>query len=186
MTKHFLLTFSLLFLLALPGWGSFVQNTVTPPDIVDDASFAARTDMFRQSIPGIAKAFIGIPYQYGGDPRVTGTTDNSHLFYTIYALAAQKAGMPFSEYLPMNFLLQHLRPVSENEIQNGDLIVLKDNLSAMLYQVDKTGKIYLIYASKKRREVLSFNSDNLVFHVFWLENLKGFYRLKESMLKPSK
>jgi hypothetical protein len=167
------------------AWGSYPEPSETSPDIPKDASYAARADLFRQSIPDIAESYIGTPYQYGGNPELTGTTDNSHLFFAIYARAADQAGLTFIEYLPMRFLLKHLVPVEETKIQNGDLILLNDNHAAMIYKKEAGGKIYCIYASKKRREVLSFNSDNLVFAVYWLENIKGFYRLKEQALQPA-
>jgi len=55
-------------------------------------SFGVQEQIFRQSIPSIANQFIGIPYELGGNPQQTGTSDNSYLFFSIYALAAQKAG----------------------------------------------------------------------------------------------
>jgi len=143
--------------------------------------------VFRQSIPSIAKQFIGIPYKYGGNPLPlhSGTSDNSNLFFSIYTLAAQKAGLSYKEYMPMKYLLRNLKEVDENDLKNGDLIVLNDDHTAMIYQVENTGKIYLIYASEKRQQVLSFNSDNIVFQVYWLENLKGFFRLSDMMLAPA-
>ncbi len=151
--------------------------------VLDDVTgLETRLAKFRQFIPIVAKEFIGIPYQYGGNPLISGSTDNSHLFYAIYAQAAQKAGLTFKRYMPMKILLANVTPISESEIQNGDLIVLKDNHTAMLYQVEKSGKIFCIYASHKRNKVLAFNSENLVFHVYWLENIKGFYRLLDDSL----
>ncbi|WP_457553110.1 peptidoglycan endopeptidase [Desulfobacula sp.] len=141
--------------------------------------------IFRQSIPSIAKQFIGVPYKLGGNPTQTGTSDNSHLFFTIYKLAAQKAGIFYKEYLPMKYFSHKLREVDENDLKNGDLMVLKDDHAAMIYQVENTGKIHLVYASGKRQQVLSFNSDNVVFNVYWLENLKGFFRLSDIMLAPA-
>ncbi len=159
--------------------GNAVKNTET-------FHLETQIQVFRRHIPAIAEGFIGIPFQYGGNPQLTGTTDNSHLFYSIYALAAEKSRMIFKSYMPMKMLLQNVDPVNENEIQNGDLIVLKNNHAAMLYKIEPTGKIYCIYASGKRQEVLSFNSDNIVFHVYWLENIKGFYRLKNTVFQIDK
>lgn len=142
-------------------------------------------DTFRQTIPAIANRYIGIPYQFGGSPIESGTTDNSNLFFTIYALAAQQAGLIYKEYLPMKYLLARMVPVDENDLQAGDLMVLDNDLAAMVFRIENTGKIHLIYASEKRQKVLAFNSGNLVFDVFWLENLKGFYRLPGTMLSSS-
>ena len=137
---------------------------------------------FRQNITSIAKQFIGLPYKLGGDPQLSGKVDNSHLFFSVYTLAVQKTGLSYKAYMPMKYLLRNIREVDENDLQNGDLMVLNNAHTAMIYQIDKTGKIYLLYASQKKRQVISFNSDNLVFHVYWLENLKGFYRLSADML----
>jgi len=141
--------------------------------------------LFRQHIPSIAKQFIGIPYKLGGNPTQTGTADNSHLFFSIYALAAQKAGLSYKEYLPMKYLLGNIRKVDGNDLQNGDLIVLNDDHTAMIYHVENTGQLHFIYASEKRQQVLSFNSDNVVFPAYWLGNIKGFFRLSDMMLAPA-
>ena len=60
--------------------------------------------------------------------------------------------------------------------------MLKNNLAAMVYQVDPSGRMHFIYASKKRGEVTIFNSDNIVYHAYWLEHFKGFFRINEDML----
>ncbi len=141
-----------------------------------------RKRLFRQNIPSIAKQFIGLPYKLGGNPQLSGMVDNSHLFFSVYTLAVQKTGLSYKAYMPMKSLLRNIREVDENDLQNGDLMVLNNAHTAMIYQIEKTGKIHLIYASQRKRQVISFNSDNLVFHVYWLENLKGFYRLSTDML----
>jgi len=169
---------------AVSVWG---LNTVNTDESVEhrNAYSEEQKSIFRQSIPAIAKQYIGIPYKLGGNPPQSGTSDNSNLFFTIYTLAAKKADLSYKEYLPMKYLLRNLREVGENDLKNGDLIVLNDDHAAMIYQVEKTGKIYLIYASEKRQQILSFNSDNIVFQVYWLENLKGFFRLSDIMLAPA-
>jgi len=151
----------------------------------ENVNFEEQKRLFRQNIPPIAVRFIGIPYKLGENPQQSGTTDNSHLFFSIYSLAAQKAGLSYKEYLPMKYLLRNIKEVNKNDLKNGDLIVLNDDLTAMVYQVENTGKIHLIYSSEKRQQVLSFNSDHVVFHAYWLENLKGFYRLSDTMLAPA-
>ncbi len=147
-------------------------------------SLGLQKKIFRQSIPSIADQFIGIPYELGGNPQQSGTSDNSYLFFSIYALAAQKAGLSYKGYLPIAHLLPNTREVDKNDLKNGDLIVLKDNHAAMIYWIDDTGKMYFIYASEKRQQIISFNSDNPVFRAYWLENFKGYYRLSATMLTP--
>lgn len=142
--------------------------------------------LFRQHIPFVAEQFIGMPFKMGGNPSRTGTTDNSSLFFSIYAAAAQKAGLNYREYLPMRYLLKRTDEISESDVENGDLIVLKNGLAAMIYKKEPSGRFYLIYASQKRQQVISFNSDNLVYQVYWLEHLMGFYRLKPDMLTPAR
>jgi hypothetical protein len=143
-------------------------------------------EVFRQNIPPAARQLIGTPYEYGGNPLTTKATDNSYLFYAIYSQAAQAAGLKYYGYLPMKNLLQHTEKVEENQLKKGDLMVLDNNLAAMIYNIEKeTGRLFLIYASEKRRQVTSFNSDNIVFSAYWLENLKGFYRLTDTMLNQS-
>jgi hypothetical protein len=146
--------------------------------------FDEQEKLFRQSIPQIAVEFIGIPYKYGGNPQQSGTTDNSHLFFSIYSLAAQKAGLFYKEYLTMKNLLKIIEEIDENDLKNGDLMVLNDGHTAMAYYVENTQKIHFLYSSEKRQQVLSFTSDHIVFHAYWLENLKGFYRLPDMMFTP--
>ena len=185
MKKIFIVTILTLFG-AVSVWG---LNTKKADELAEHGSVYSEEQkkIFRQSIPSIAKQFIGIPYKLGGNPLPlqSGTSDNSNLFFSIYTLAAQKAGLSYKEYLPMKYFLRNIREVAENDLKNGDLIVLKDGHASMIYQVENTGKIHLIYASEKRQQVLSFNSDNIVFQVYWLENLKGFFRLSDIMLSPA-
>ncbi len=138
---------------------------------------------FLQAIPSVAKQFLGIPYRYGQNPRLTGATDNSYLFFSIYTLAAQEAGLFYKGYMPMKYLLRNVTPVSDGAVRNGDLMVLNNNLAAMVYQTDSWGKLHFIYASEKRQQVISFTSENIVFKVYWMANFKGFYRIKDALLR---
>jgi hypothetical protein len=136
-------------------------------------------------IPGIAEQCIGIPYEFGNDFRKSGALDNSHLFCLIYEEAAKQAGLRFRGYMPMKELLKNSVEVAWDELRNGDLIVLNNGLAAMVYRVESRDRFHLIYASKKRQEVISFNSENLVYGVYWQENLKGFFRLVEGMFSQT-
>ena len=185
MKKVLLISVLILFHTIL-AWGITFEKddfSVRPEGVIPGAA----RDVFRQNIPSVARQFIGIPYEYGGNPLTTGTSDNSYLFFSIYARAAQIAGLKYYGYLPMENLLQHTRQVAENQLQKGDLMVLNNQHAAMIYNIEaETDRLFLIYASEKRRQVISFNSDNIVFDVFWLENLKGFFRLNDIMLQPGK
>lgn len=139
--------------------------------------------LFQQHIPAIAEQYIGMPFKMGGKPHRTGTTDNSSLFYAIYTSAAQKSGLEYRAYLPMRYLLANTHQVDEKEVRNGDLIVLNNDLAALVYQVEPSGRLHFIYASEKRRQVISFNSENLVYQAYWREHLRGFFRLKNDMLR---
>ena len=142
--------------------------------------------LFCQFIPSVAEQFIGMPVLVGGRPTQTGNTDNSWLFYAIYARAAKKAGLRYKTFMTMDLLLDNTHSIKADDVQNGDLIVLNNDLAAMVYQVDPSGRMYFIYASKIRGEVTAFNSDNLVYHSHWLEHLKGFFRINENMLLPAR
>lgn len=183
--KKLILILGCLFLAQATAWGvGFEKNDPNhkPEGVMDRPA----RDLFRHNIPEVAGQFIGIPYKFGGNPQTTGTSDNSYLFFSIYSLAAQKAGFMYHGYLPMRYLLDHTSEISEDEVQNGDLMVLDNNHAAMVFHTEENGRLHLIYASKKRRQVISFNSDNLVFQVYWMENLKGFYRLANTMLRPAR
>ncbi len=84
----------------------------------------------------------------------------------------------------MAYLLANTREVDKNDLRNGDLIVLNNNHAAMIYWIDESGKMYFIYASGKRQKIIAFNSENPVFDIYWLENLKGFYRISDTLLSP--
>ncbi len=182
MKRNLIIAILILFC-SVSAWG---LNDKKDNDSIEQkkATLEEKKRLFRHNIPQTAIDFIGIPYKFGGNPQQTGTTDNSYLFFSIYSLAAQKAGLSYKEYLPMKYLLQNIKEVNENDLKNGDLIVLNDGHAAMVYHVENTGKIHLIYSSGKRQQVLSFTSDHIVFQAYWLKNLKGFYRLSDTMLAP--
>lgn len=179
-----ILIFTLLSLVLAPDlWGINYQTPISR----DGRGFQTNPkNEFRQNIPSVAARFIGLPYRFGANPQISGSTDNSYLFFSIYTLAAREAGLTYHGYLPMKRLLENCGKVEPDKLQNGDLMVLHTDLAAMVYRVETSGKIHLIYASKKKNQVFSFNSDNIVFQVYWMENLKGFYRLFDTMLSPSK
>jgi hypothetical protein len=143
-----------------------------------------KREVFERKISEIAGKYIGIRYEFGGDFDKSGAVDNSHLFYLIYAQAAEQSGLVFAGYMPMDMLLKNTVEVERNDLKIGDLMVLINGLAAMIYKFENRDKFYLIYVSGKRREVISFNSQNVVFEAFWLKNLKGYYRLSKSMLWP--
>jgi len=180
--KQILTPLILILFWILPTWASYsapelTEQTSGPVDSSPDT-------IFQQHIPVIAEQFIGMPFKMGGRPQRTGTTDNSSLFYTIYTTAAHKSGMTYKAYLPMRYLLKNTHPVHDGDVRNGDLIVLDNNLAAMIYRVDPSGRMHFIYASEKRQQVISFHSGNLVYQAYWLEHLKGFFRLNQDMLLP--
>ncbi len=164
------------------AWG--IQFDKHPSEVRPEVRTAdSAKDVFRQNIPSVARQFIGTPYEWGGNPLKSGTSDNSYLFFAIYARAAQLAGLRYHGYLPMANLLKNTRQIDEGQIENGDLMVLTDNLAAMVFHIEDTGRLHLIYASEKRNQVISFHSDNPVFDAFWMKHLMGFYRLKDTMLR---
>ena len=155
------------------------QYSQTPVD-------SAPAVLFCQFIPSIAEQFIGMPVIFGGRPKQTGSTDNSWLFYSIYTGAATRAGLTYKTFMPMALLLGNTHSIKADDVQNGDLIVLNNDLAAMVYQADPSGRMHFIYASKKRGKVTIFNSDNIVYHAYWLEHFKGFFRINEDMLMPAR
>jgi len=144
------------------------------------------TVLFRQFIPSIAEQFIDMPVVFGGRPKLTGSTDNSWLFYSIFTGAAKKAGLIYKTFMPMDLLLSNTHRIKADDVKNGDLIVLNNNLAAMVYQVDPSGRMHFIYASKKRGKVTTFNSENIVYYAYWLEHFKGFFRINEDLLMPAR
>ena len=132
-------------------------------------------EVFEKKISAIAGQYIGIRYEFGGDFEKSGAVDNFHLFCLIYAQAG---------YMPMDMLLKNSVEIERKDLKIGDLMVLINGHAAMIYKFENRDKFYLIYASAKRREVISFNSQNVVFEAYWLKNLKGFYRLSKSILWP--
>ncbi|MGD8523964.1 MAG: peptidoglycan endopeptidase [Desulfobacterales bacterium] len=146
--------------------------------------FEKKRDIFERKISEIAGQYIGIRYEFGGNFEKSGAVDNSHLFCLIYAQAAEQSGLVFAEYMTMDTLLKNTVEVERHDLKIGDLMVLINGLAAMIYKFENRDKFYLIYASGRRREVISFNSQNVVFEAYWLKNLKGYFRLSKSMLWP--
>ncbi|MBW1800445.1 MAG: peptidoglycan endopeptidase, partial [Deltaproteobacteria bacterium] len=139
---------------------------------------------FENVIPAIAERYVGIPFKLGNNLETSGGLDNSHLFCLIYDTATKQAGLRSIGYMPMKDLLKRTVEIHPRELKNGDLIVLNDSHAAMIYRIDNQDKFYMIYASGKRKQVISFNNQNVVFEVYWLENLKGFYRLNKDIFLP--
>ncbi len=181
--KKLIFTFLLLLTNTLCAWGIQIDKgpLTEKPEIRSPA--ASAREVFRQNIPEVARQFIGTPYEFGGNPLTSGTTDNSYLFFAIYTKAAQQAGLTYHGYLPLANLLKNVRQVDENQVRKGDLMVLNNQLAAMVFHIEDTGRLHLIYVSEKRQKVITFHSDNVVFDIFWLEHTTGFFRLKESMLR---
>lgn len=180
--KQIVFIIFLVFCCSVSSWAS--KDKAAPVSFVqdDEPSLEKKIKAFRENIPLIAKQYIGMPYKYGGNPLDSGTSDNSHLFFSIFYQAAKKANLSYNRYMTMETLLQNIQKVDEQHLQNGDFIVLKNNHTAMIYHVEPDGKLIFIYASEKRQQILSFNNRNLVFQVYWLRNLKGYYRLNENFL----
>ena len=150
----------------------------------ETVSFQKRKKIFENKISDIAERYVGVPYKLGGDTEKSWALDNSHLLCLIYYEAANQAGLRFRGYMPMKALLRNTVKVQRDELKNGDLIVLNDGHTALIYKFENRDKFYLIYASLKRKQVISFNSHNVVFEAYWLKNLKGFFRLTERVFVP--
>ena len=131
--------------------------------------------IFENKIPDIAERYIGISCGFSKDFKKSRALDNSHLLCLIYHEAAKQAGLRFKGYMPMKRLLRNTVEVQRDELKNGDLIVLNEGHAALIYKVENHNNFRMIYASSKRRQVISFSSQNVVFEVYWLKNLKGFF-----------
>jgi hypothetical protein len=160
----------------------FVCFMHAPAAIGEGSPGDEKRDLFRENISCVAERFIGTPYQLGGQLEATGTLDNSHLFCLIYFQAAKKAGLQFTGYMPMKMLLNNMEPVPHRDIKDGDFMVLLNGHAAMLYNVSNPREFDLIYVSLKRKQVISFSTSHLAFSAYWIKNLKGYFRLADSML----
>lgn len=186
--KQILIILALIAIWGAPALASHPQS-LSASQAVEQATGQVASSpetLFRQHIPFVAEQFIGMPVKMGGLPARTGTTDNSSLFFSIYASAAKKAGLRYRAWLPMQYLLENTLSIPETDVENGDLIVLDNGLAAMIYKKDPSGRLHMIYASEKRQQVISFHSDNLVYQAYWQEHLKGFHRLQPDMLMPGR
>lgn len=146
-------------------------------------SFEAKKKEFINRIPEIVEKYIGIPYEYGGDFKNSEVIDNSHLFYLIYDEAARHAGLRWEGYRQMKELLEQSVEISREDLRNGDLVFLDSGHAAMIYKFKDPDHFNLIYASLKREEVISFHCRNIGFKVYWLKNLKGYYRPTDVLLE---
>jgi len=132
---------------------------------------------FESAVTIVVQQYIGLSNDFGVTSRSGGAMDNSHLFQLIYREAAEIAGMRYLGYAPMEKLLERTVEVAADEIRVGDLVVLDNGLAAMICNFENRDKFHMIYVSRKRQSVISFNSHNVVYEAYWLKNLKGFYRL---------
>lgn len=144
-------------------------------------SIQNRREILEGEISKIAEKYVGIPYGFSKGLKKSWALDNSHLFCLIYHEAAKQSGLRFTGYMPIGRLLRNTDEVQRDELKNGDLIVLTDGLAALIYDIRDRDNFRMIYASLKRQQVISFSSQNVVFKVYWLENLKGFFRLRGNM-----
>lgn len=181
--KNLIIAFLLLCATTNAAWGVQMNKDPLTDKPEDRSPAASAREVFRRNIPEVARQFIGTPYEFGGNPLASGTTDNSYLFFAIYTKAAQRAGLTYYGYLPLANLLRNVTRVDEDQVRNGDLMVLDNQLAAMVFHIDDSDRLHLIYVSEKRRKVITFHSDNLVFDVFWRRNMTGFFRLKDAMLR---
>ena len=145
-------------------------------------SFEAKQTEFLNRIPEIAEKYIGIPYEYGGVFEKSGFLDNSHLFYMIYDTAASSSNLRWQGYLTMNGLYDNSVEIQRDDLRNGDLLFLKNGHAAMIYKFKNPENFNLIYSSYKRKQVITFHCQNVAFKVYWLKNLKGYYRPAELLL----
>jgi hypothetical protein len=141
---------------------------------------------FESALTIVAQQYIGIPIDFGILFERSGAMDNSHLFHLIYSEAAEIAGIRYLGYAPMRGLLERTAEVALDEIRVGDLVVLDNGLVAMIYKLESRDKFHMIYVSRKRQSVISFNSQNVVYEAYWLKYLKGFYRLTPYNYFPSR
>ncbi len=74
------------------------------------------------------------------------------MFYSIYAGAAAKSGLIYKTFMPMVLLLGNTHSIKADDVKNGDLIVLDNNLAAMVYQVDPQRPDAFYIRLKKKRE----------------------------------
>jgi len=149
------------------------------------SAMASKRSLFEQKLTEVAERFIGIPYQFGGNPETSGTADNSHVLCTIYADAAAAAGLTFHGYMPMNRILESATSIPLSEIRSGDLMVLKDGHAALIFRYRDPQRFDLLYASNKKNEVVAFNSENVVFEAYWMKNVEGFYRLNDDLFQDA-
>jgi len=87
--------------------------------------------------------------------------------------------------MQMKELLAHSIKIQRMSLRNGDLIFLNNGHAAMIYNFKDQDHFNLIYASLKRKQVISFHCQNIVFKVYWIKNLKGYYRPTIALLEKS-
>ena len=182
MKKTFETLLKLLFILNLTALFVLFFHSSNTAQVV---SIQKKKKVFENNISDIAERYVGIPYKFGGDLENSRALDNSNLFCLIYEKAAERAGLRFKGYMPMKELFRNTVRVQQDDLRNGDLMVLNNGHAAMIYKIENREMFHLIYASLKRQQVISFNSKNIVYEVYWLKNLEGFYRLADDMVVPA-
>ena len=134
---------------------------------------------FESAVTMVAQQYIGISNDFGMTSGSSGEMDNSHLFHLIYSEASKIAGMRYLGYAPIKKLLERTFSVAADAVRVGDLIALDNGLVAMICKFENRAKFHMIYVSRKRQSVISFNNQNVVYEIYWVKKLDGFYRLTQ-------
>lgn len=142
-----------------------------------------RLENFHLEVSRKANKYLGMSFKSGGDPEKGKGTDNSHLICSILKKSAEKIGLGFDKYMTMKDIIANSYEVGISDLQNGDLIVLKDGMIGLIYGMENPDSYYLIYASGSQKKVVTVESSSKSFRYYWLkpENKKGYYRLKDEV-----
>ena len=140
----------------------------------------SQNQIFKLAITEYAEKYLDLPLKMGADPQKDSATDNSHLICSIYNNAAKKAGFKQLNYEPMKNLLEHSEKITIADLDNGDVIALKNGMIGMIYGKEKQDSFYLIYVSNKAKKVISLESTE--FSKYWLnpKNKQGYFRLRNN------
>ena len=87
--------------------------------------------------------------------------------------------------MPMDGLLKQSIEVQRINLRNGDLVFLNNGHAAMVYKFKDYDNFNLIYSSLKRKQVITFHCKNVGFQIYWLNNLKGYYRPTDILLEEN-
>lgn len=167
-------------LVALLGVAGCAQT----PAPLDEAPVEA-LDVLEQRVPSVSAGYLGMPYQWGGNPDKTRGADCSHLISAVTRNSLKGTGYRFAPYyLNTVMIKENSLPIPRDEVTVGD-IVFFDQLKkkggsyhAGIVTGRRGEEIFFTHASSSKG-VIETSTDSDSWIHYWRQRLDSFRRWKD-------